>query len=115
MNRKRNTSMTKEELITLCLNGKKACADTPFGANGATAVRHTQNGKWFALIFVLEGKLCVNLKCQPVKADFWRSVYHGVQPAWHMNKTHWNKVEMDTDVLPCDLQEMINDSYALTK
>ncbi len=89
--------------------------DYPFDDGGEnTIMRHRSNNKWFALITEHDGRLCINLKCEPMQADFWRSVYEGVVPAWHMNKVHWNTVYADSDVKLLDLRAMIRDSFALT-
>lgn len=75
---------------------------------------HAGSRKWFALIFIRDGKLCANLKCDPQKAGFWRSAYQAVTPAWHMNKTHWNTVELNAGIPREDLMEMVADSFNLT-
>jgi len=59
-------------------------------------------------------KLCVNLKCDPMKADFLRRVYHDVTAGYHMNKEHWNTVTIGGDVPETELYEMIRHSHDLT-
>ena len=109
--------MTRRALIDYCLTYADAYEDYPFdaatGEPGAWAVmRHRGNKKSFALIYE-RGGLCVNLKCEPLRADFLRRVYPGVTPAYHMNKTHWNTVR--PDAVPKDaLYEMIAHSHQLT-
>lgn len=106
--------MTKDELLALCAAYPGAAVDCPFEDGGNVVVRHAAGRKWFALVFERDGKLCVNLKCKPMKADFWRAAYPAVTPGWHMNHTHWNTVEVNAGVPPEDLCEMISDSYRLT-
>ena len=106
--------MTKDELLALCAAYPGAAVDCPFEDGGNVVVRHAAGRKWFALVFERDGKLCVNLKCEPMKADFWRAAYPAVTPGWHMNHTHWNTVEVNAGVPPEDLCEMISDSYRLT-
>jgi predicted DNA-binding protein (MmcQ/YjbR family) len=107
--------LTRKELIDLCLISPDAAEDYPFDDGGeSTIMRHRSNSKWFALIFELDGRLCINLKCEPMQADFWRGVYEGVIPAWHMNKVHWNTVYVNSDVKILDLRAMIRDSFELT-
>ncbi len=109
--------MTKEELILHGLTYAGAVKDYPFQKppnNKHAVLRHKHNKKWFALFIEKDGQQCVNLKCEPQKADFWRSVSDAVTPGWHMNHTHWNTV----DILMVEeeiLLEMIEDSYNLTK
>ena len=91
--------MTKTEVIAYSLTLSGAAADSPFENDGETVVLpHSDSGKWFGLIMQLNGKYIVNLKCEPMNADFLRSVYEGVTPAYHMNKTHWNSVILGSDV-----------------
>lgn len=109
---------TRRGLIDYCLTYPDAYEDYPFDesadAPGAwTVMRHRLNQKGFAFIYEREG-LCVNLKCEPDRADFLRKVYTGVTPAYHMNKEHWNTVRPAGDVPGDDLRDMIEHSYRLT-
>ncbi|GHU58467.1 hypothetical protein AGMMS49975_25080 [Clostridia bacterium] len=61
------------------------------------------------------GEECVNLKCDPTDALFLREMYAGIVSAYHMNKTHWNTVRLDGDVLNEDVFSMVDKSYSLTK
>jgi len=104
----------RSEVIRYCLSLPGAYEDHPFG--GDTAVlRHKGNRKSFALLIFAHGRLHLNLKCEPMRADFLRQVYRGVIPAYHMNKTHWNSVFLDEDVPGQDIQSMIDHSYELTR
>lgn len=106
--------MTRRELIDYCLTYPDAYEDYPFDDAGAwTAMRHRTNSKIFALIYD-RGGLCLNLKCEPMRADFLRQVYKGVTPAYHMNKEHWNTVRPASDVPAAELYAMIDHSYRLT-
>ena len=76
--------------------------------------RHKSNGKWFGFFAELSGKPCVILKCEPLEADFLRQAYRGVTPGWHMNKQHWNTVELCSDVPPEEIEKMVQMSFRLT-
>ncbi len=114
--------MTREELIDLCLSYPGSYEDHPFDGiahNGAEGdswalIRHRGNKKSFALVYE-RGGLCVNLKCEPMRADFLRAAFPGgVTPAYHMNKEHWNTVR--PDLVPReDLEAMLDHSYELTR
>lgn len=106
--------MNGKQLLNLCLSFPDACADYPFDDGSTHVLRHRGNRKWYGMILQRNGKLCINLKCDPDKAVFWRSTYNGVIPAWHMNKVHWNTVYPNENIPLHDLQEMIDDSYCLT-
>lgn len=107
--------MTKEKFLAQCLCLPDAVRDTPFRDENWTAARHRQGGKIFALVYERGGKLFVNLKCEPMKAEFWRASLPGVSPGYHMNKVHWNTVDLASPPPPAALAEMLHDSYALTK
>ncbi len=108
--------MNKTRLVKLCLEFDDAIETYPFkdtDYNNYAVIRHISNNKWFALIFYLEGKLFINLKCRPVDAGILRDTYQFITPAWHMNKSHWIKV----DPLKCPkdlLKSIIKNSYELT-
>ena len=67
------------------------------------------------MLFEREGKLCINLKCEPMQAEFFRRVYVGVTPGYHMNKEHWNTVLPDSDVPTDTFYAMIQESYDRTR
>lgn len=106
--------MDKRELIEYCLTYPDAFEDYPFGEDWV-CVRHSSNKKNFVFIYERDDRLCINLKCNPVKADFLRQIYKDVTAGYHMNKEHWNTVTIGGDVPDAELLEMIQHSYDLTK
>lgn len=111
--------MTRRELIDYCMTYPGAYEDYPFDgiadAGAWTVMRHRINKKSFALIYERNGRLCVNLKCESLEADFLRQVFADVAPAYHMNKAHWNTVTLGGDVSTEELKRMISRSYDLIK
>lgn len=108
--------MNKDELIKRCIISADAIETYPFKdkTNSEYAVmRHKSNGKWFALIFHLDKKLCINLKCKPIDGAILRDNYKFITPAWHMNKAHWIKVEVNKSPLDL-LDNIIKNSFELT-
>jgi predicted DNA-binding protein (MmcQ/YjbR family) len=69
-------------------------------------------GKMFALVDV-DVFESINLKCNPEKAIELRESYQGIQPGYHMNKTHWNTVCLNEDVSDQLVVELIDHSYEL--
>jgi len=69
-------------------------------------------GKMFALVDVDVFEV-INLKCDPEKAVELRESHQGIQPGYHMNKTHWNSVYLNEDVSDQLLVELIDHSYEL--
>jgi predicted DNA-binding protein (MmcQ/YjbR family) len=67
------------------------------------------------MIYERHGKLQLNIKCDPFKADFLRQAYTDVTPGYHMNKTHWNTVNIGGDVSDDNIKDMIEHSYNLIK
>ena len=77
-------------------------------------MRHNENRKSFAFIFERDG-LCINLKCEPLRAELLRKIYPCVTPAYHMNKTHWNTVRVNAGLPEQELSDMIAHSFELTR
>jgi predicted DNA-binding protein (MmcQ/YjbR family) len=111
--------MTRQEIIDYCLTFHAAYEDYPFAEmpseDNTTVMRHRVNKKSFALIMHHGGKLYLNLKCDPLEADFLRQAFDGVIPGWHMNKEHWNSVVIGADVSVEEINRQIGNSYDLIK
>ena len=113
--------MTRRELIDLCLSYPGAYEDYPFDGIASSAadggswavLRHRGNKKSFALVFE-RGGLCVNLKCEPMRADFLRGALPGVTPAYHMNKRSWITVRLNGDVPEKNVFDLIDASFEST-
>ncbi len=61
----------------------------------------------------LEGDLCLNLKNNPEKNIELREQYAAVKPGYHMNKQHWNTVEINNSIPDKTIIQFINESYEL--
>ncbi|MEX0780516.1 MAG: MmcQ/YjbR family DNA-binding protein [Balneolales bacterium] len=55
----------------------------------------------------------INLKCDPERAIELREKWPAVTPGYHMNKRHWNTIEMDDTIPDSLLYQLIKDSYDL--
>jgi len=80
---------------------------------GETTLVFKVMGKLFALTDVEALPLTVNLKCDPDLAVELRERCPAVQPGYHMNKTHWNTVELDGSLTDDEVKQMIDHSYEL--
>ena len=87
-----------------------ASEDFPFDAQ--TLVIKV-SGKMFALLGINDDPLRINLKCDPLKAEFLREPYPAVQPGYHMNKRHWKTVVLDGSIAEAEIRSMIDESYEL--
>jgi predicted DNA-binding protein (MmcQ/YjbR family) len=102
--------MDIEEIREYCLNKKGVTEEFPF--NEETLVYKVM-GKIFFFFFLEKIPLQINLKCNPEKAIELREEYESVQPGWHMNKKHWNTVNIDGSIPPNKIFEWIDQSYEL--
>lgn len=102
--------MTFRALREYLLSKPGATEDFPFGEE--TLVLRVM-GKIFALTNVEKLPLAVNLKCDPDLAVELRDRWPAVQPGYHMNKAHWNTVELDGSIPADKVREMIDHSYGL--
>jgi len=74
------------------------------------------NEKIFLLASLDSFPLQFNVKCNPDKALELREQFpDAVLPGYHMNKKHWNTIIVNGQLNNRQLQEMIDDSYALVK
>lgn len=63
-------------------------------------------------MFLLEGREGkINLKCDPLLAIELREQFEGIEPAYHMNKTHWNGIDLNADVSDDEIKKLIDHSY----
>ncbi len=107
--------MTKDEYLDFCRDIGGAETDQPFEEEfDAWVARHVGTRKWFALIMEHDGHTIVNLKCEPLEGDFLKKAFKGITPAYHMNKTHWITVYLDSDVPDDELKRVTLNSFELT-
>ena len=69
-------------------------------------------GKIFALMS-LDGDFGLNLKCDPERAIELREQYTEIIPGYHMNKVHWNTVQLDGNLPEQLILELIDHSYEI--
>ena len=102
--------MDLEEFRKYCLAKREVTEGTPFGQ---TVLVFKVSGKMFALAALDEIPATANLKCDPDLALELRDRYEQVQPGYHMNKKHWNTVEIESGIPDAELRKMIDHSYEL--
>lgn len=83
--------------------------ETPFGPE---ALVYKVAGKMFALISLGEA-LRLNLKCDPQEAMILRDTFTAVTPGYHMNKKHWNSIDLLAGLDTALIQGWVDDSYDL--
>jgi predicted DNA-binding protein (MmcQ/YjbR family) len=102
--------MDLAEVREYCLSKADTTERTPFGP---TVLVFKVGGKMFALAGLDELPATVNLKCDPDLALDLRDRYEQVRPGYHMNKKHWNTVEIEGGIPDFELRKMIDHSYDL--
>jgi predicted DNA-binding protein (MmcQ/YjbR family) len=93
-----------------CLGKPRATESTPFGPD---VLVFKVSDKMFALATLDEVPTIANLKCDPDLALELRDRYEQVTPGYHMNKKHWNSVEIESGIPDAELRKMIDHSYDL--
>src|SRR5688572_18654942 len=100
--------MNREDLRAYCLSQRGAVEDFPFG-EGVAVFKVV--GKVFALLPV-DGS-SISLKCDPVRAVMLRDTFPAVTAGYHLNKKHWNSIQLNGSVPDDEVTDMIEHSYQL--
>jgi len=100
--------MDIEALRSHCLGKKGTTEEFPF--DEVTLVFKVL-GKIFVITPLDEDFFRFSFKCDPEKAVELRENHPTVTPAWHMNKTYWNSVEVDGSISDRELLSWIDHSY----
>ena len=98
-----------EEIRDFCLKKKGVTEGFPFDE---TTLVFKVAGKIFCLTD-LESDLTLNLKNDPAKNIELREKYPAVKPGYHMNKQHWNTVQINGTVPDNLILQLIDESYEL--
>jgi predicted DNA-binding protein (MmcQ/YjbR family) len=101
--------MNIEQFQEYCISLPGVTEEFPFGEE---ILVYKVKGKIFALTHIDDFQ-SVNLKCDPENAVELRERYDGVRPGYHMNKKHWNTVEVHSNIPNKLLLQWVRDSYDL--
>ncbi len=103
--------MNVEEVREYCISKQGVTEGFPF--NDTALVFKV--GKIFAILDLSEDERGISLKCNPEYALELRDRHPEIKPAWHLNKKHWNAIDLK-GALPIELiLELIDHSYDLIK
>ncbi|MEZ5009624.1 MAG: MmcQ/YjbR family DNA-binding protein [Chitinophagales bacterium] len=102
--------MNIEDIREYCLTKKGVSEGFPF--DESTLVFKVL-GKIFLLTSLDAQELTINLKCEPLRAIELRETYDCVKPGFHMNKKHWNTVQVSGELSDQSIFDLINHSYDL--
>ncbi|MEJ8547963.1 MmcQ/YjbR family DNA-binding protein [Brevibacillus borstelensis] len=98
------------QLTQYCLEKKGAVEDFPFGPEVHVI---KVGGKMFALLATGENGLQISLKCEPELAETLRLQYEAIKPGYHLNKRHWNTIQVEAGMPEGELLSLIDLSYDL--
>ncbi len=102
--------MNIENIRNYCLKKKEVTESLPFGDD--VLVFKVWN-KIFVLMNLKSVPLKISVKTMPAKSLILRDKYWQITPGYHLNKKHWNTIEMEGH-LPRDLMySLIDESYEL--
>jgi predicted DNA-binding protein (MmcQ/YjbR family) len=99
-----------ERFREYCLSKPSSTEGTPFGPD---TLVFKVGGKMFALASLDEVPATANLKCDPDLALDLRDRYEQVRPGYHMNKKHWNTIDIEAGIPDAEIRKMIDHSYEL--
>ena len=101
--------MNIEEFRDFCLSFPETSEGMPFDAK---TLVFKVSGKMFALCSIEEFS-SFNVKCDPAKAEELRAKYQSIRPGYHMNKKHWNTIDITGELQDKELKHWIRHSYEL--
>jgi predicted DNA-binding protein (MmcQ/YjbR family) len=102
--------MNRDDVLDSCASMPGAVEDYPFGDEVAV---FKVGGRMFALVSLDGSPGSVSLKCDPTLALELRALHSSIRPGYHLNKRHWNTVEIDGSVDDGTMREMMQRSYEL--
>jgi predicted DNA-binding protein (MmcQ/YjbR family) len=116
--------MTRDDIFAYVMRKYGVSPDYPFDKDFKSAVmRHSGNGKWFALIMPVRADRLghessgyvdvVTVKSEPMLIDSFIA-HEGFHRAYHMNKTMWLTIELIDAVPDEKIKELIDMSYDMT-
>lgn len=100
----------KERIRTYMMSFPMAEEVMPFGDS---ILVYKVLGRMFAYLRIDSPQGYLALKCEPELAIQLRELYVVVEPAWHMNKRHWNGVYLEQGVPMSELKIWARASYDL--
>ena len=99
-----------EQLRNFALSLPETTEETPFGPEVAV---YQVAGKMFGTLSPDDVPVPMNLKCDPERAIKLRDQHDAILPGYHMNKKHWNTLELDGSLRDDFVIELIRHSYDL--
>ncbi|MCW0952626.1 MmcQ/YjbR family DNA-binding protein [Weissella ceti] len=113
--------MKLEDLTQLVVDMSNGFESFPFNKDMTKhkiiwhVVKHQHNQKIYGMVFEKEQKLFLNVKLTTEHGQELREL-RGVTPGYHMNKNHWNTIEINnTELSYAEIKGVIQESAQLTQ
>lgn len=113
--------MTVDELVKIVISESNGYVSFPFNKDLAKdkivwhIIKHRHNDKIYGMVFEKEQHLYLNVKLTIEHGQELRQLM-GVTPGYHMNKVHWNTINVNqTELSHKELLGVIRESVQLTK
>ena len=98
------------DVVAHCLKQPGAEETYPFGPE-VTVFK--VRGKMFALLAPPANPVTISLKCDPIRAIVLRQDHSEVTPGYHLNKVHWNTIDLTGTLDFTLVRSLIDHSYGL--
>lgn len=102
--------MHAEQIRELALSLGEVEECSPFGPS---AIVYKIAGKMFLLLSIDDLPLSINVKCHPDRSIELRAAHSWIIPGYHMNKKHWNTINLEPGADTALVRELIQHSYSL--
>ena len=102
--------MTFEQIHRYLLSQPGATEDRPFMPEIPV---YKVGGKMFAYSAPDDSPPSITIKLDPMHGQLLRSTYATVSAGYHMNKEHWNTIQLDGTIPDDELLTWIDESYML--
>lgn len=93
-----------------CLSKPGAVETYPFGPD---VVVFKVGGKIFALAPAVDEPPTLSLKCDPTRAILLRQDHPEITAGYHLNKAHWNTLDLTGSLADDLIRNLIDHSYLL--
>lgn len=113
-------SFNTKQLVDFTTQQTEGIEDFPFNGPNSNEkiiwyiVRHPENKKIIAMVFVKDNTLLINLKLTADHVEHAITI-KGVTRGYHMNKQYWISIDVNnTEISKDELQKMLQESSKLT-
>ncbi len=112
---------TVKSLVKDCLKISNGYESLPFNKDLTKdkivwhVVKHSHNDKMYAMVFEKEHDIFLNVKLTVEHGEELRHL-KGVQVGYHMNKKHWNTIDVNnTELSTREIRNVLFESAKLTE